>query len=466
MPVDTSIYNVPQQPNALQQAATAVGVANAAEQNKLLQGQQVQQQTQIDAAKLELVKNQLGQFRSMLAPLLNTANPTTRDITSIATEAIKNKMTTPQQVVNVMASWPGDKATPEQRKKWIENIYVQTLGHEQQIGMVLGGIQGTGTGGGTTFTQQPMLPGRPARQTGAIPNTLPPGTPVYNPKTRQMEISPQGEPGTFQPAMPPRPAGPSAVTPGAGLPKPDVRVGGPAPAKEQARLPAGAPMGEGSAADRAAAQAGEQLAADRANNADYVRQVFPLEQAIPKLEKLGKTGTGPGAEELNNVKSFLQTLGIPGFDQSKIKNFDEAHKYLTDWVMANGNASTNDKLAASFASNASTKISNAAAVDVAKSALAIRRMKKAQQEAFEATGLPESQYTRWASQWNAKQDPRVYGFDMMSPKQRMDVLKSLPAAKRDAFMFDVQNAEQMGLIKPPAPAAKPQSNVSRNPGGA
>jgi len=200
--------------------------------------------------------------------------------------------------------------------------------------------------------------------------------------------------------------------------------------------------------------AGEALNASRQRALNYRQEVFPLEQAIPALEKLGKTGTGPGTEEFNHVKSFLQSAGIPGLDTSKIKTFDEAKKYLTDFVNQNGNTGTNDKLAASFAGNPSVGISNAAATDVAKSALALRRMKQAQLVEFEKSGLPDNQFTKWASQWQLAHDPRAYGFDLMSPDQRKKVIESFSEGKdgkpgpRDLFKLQVQAAHEAGIINP------------------
>lgn len=173
---------------------------------------------------------------------------------------------------------------------------------------------------------------------------------------------------------------------------------------------------------------GNQLAADQQSNANYRREVLPLEQAIPALEKLSQTGTGPGADEFNQIKSFLVTAGadkLLGIDLDKIKNFDEAKKYLTDWVMATGNTGTNDKLAAAFSSNASTSISNMAAQDVAKMALSIRRMKAAQTAEWQKTGLPADQYTRWAGDWNRTQDPRAYGADLMGAEKVKKLVSSL-----------------------------------------
>lgn len=436
MPVDTSIYQLPKQPTALEQYGNAVGIANQVEQNKLLRGQQVQQQTQIDTGKLELAVKQLGTFRGMLAPLINKPDVSERDVTNIATMGIQQKLFTPQQAASSLANFPRKGTAPE-RQKFVRDLYTQALSHENQISLMLGPVSGISTGGGTILVQNPQMPGLPSREVGSIPNTLTPGTEVYNPKTRQMEKITTGETGQFQPAsQSSAPAGqnPALVRPSAKVPE---------------RVPSAAPLGEAEGAREAAGQSGTQLATDRSNAADFTRQVFPLEQAIPKLEALGKTGTGPGTEQVNEIKSFLQSAGIPGFDPEKVKNFDEAKKYLTDWVMANGNVATNDKLAASFASNANVNISNAAAVDVAKAALALRRMKQAQVAAFEATNLPESQYTRWASDWNRKQDPRVYGFDLMTPKKRADLIKALPSGKRETFMLGVQEAAKFGLIRPP-----------------
>lgn len=447
--VRTDFYGSVGQQNPLEQFGKTVGVMNALEQNKLLKGQQVQQQTAIDTGKLELARNQLGTLRQWFAPHLNNPNVKSEDITKIGTDAIKQGIATPQQVATELASFPRNGSAQE-KQAWVRNIYVRSLDHDKQIAMQLGQVQPNAGPGGTTYIQQPMRPDMPSAQRGAVPNTLAPGTEVYNPQTRQQELITTGEPGQYQPggagAKPQPKPGQGGTVQGA---VPGAASASPAAPKNNARLPAAAPMGEASAAEAAAGQSGTLLASDRANAADFGRQVYPLEQAIPKLEALGKTGTGPGSEEFNQFKSFLQTAGLPGLDTDKIKNFDQAKKYLTDWVMANGSAGTNDKLAASFASNASVNISNAAAVEVAKAALALRRMKQAQVAAFESSGLPERDYARWSAEWNRKQDPRVFGFDLMTAPQRAKVIGSIPPGKREEFMFAVQEAQKYGLLRAP-----------------
>lgn len=213
--------------------------------------------------------------------------------------------------------------------------------------------------------------------------------------------------------------------------------------------PVGLSPKETAAQTQTGAGAGSAINDARLHSLNYNQQVFPLEQAIPALEKLGKTGTGPGTEEFNHIKSFLQSAGIPGLDTEKIKTFDEAKKYLTDFVNQNGNTGTNDKLAASFAGNPSVGISNAAAIDVAKSALTLRRAKQAQLYAFETSGKSEEDYPKEAGKWAREHDPRAYGFDLMTPEARKKVLESLPAGKRELFMMDVQDALKNGFIKAP-----------------
>lgn len=464
MPVDTSMYAVPQQANPLQQMQSATGVMNALETNKILQNQQQLQGVQIDANKLALAREQLNTFRGMLSPLLNKPDLTTQDVTDIATQGIAEKLFTPQQAAAELSKFPRN-GSAQDKQKFVQDMYVRALDTGKQIDMVLGPVQGVNSGGATNFIQQPGLPNRPTAQRGSISNTPPVGTPFYNPATRQQEKTMEGQPGIFTPA-PGVPAVNNAPPSATGKNQDRAGTGsGAFPGVKTA--PAAPPLGESEGASAAGGQSGTLLANDRANAADFNRQIFPLTQAIPALEALGKTGTGPGAEEVNQVKSFLQTLGIPGFDQNKIKTFDEARKYLVDWINANSSGQTNDRLAAAFSSNANVGISNAAAVDVAKSALAIRRLKQAQVLAFEATGKPESEYSRWASTWNKSQDPRVYGFDLMKPEQRGAVIKSMPAGKRAQFMLDVQKAEDMGLISAPQSAAPQQPAAApRNPNGA
>jgi hypothetical protein len=206
---------------------------------------------------------------------------------------------------------------------------------------------------------------------------------------------------------------------------------------------------------------GEQLANDRTRAASFQRDIFPLMQAIPDLEKLGTKGTGPGTDTINNLKSFVLS-NVPGIKASDfsplstVADYDKAKKYLTDFVNQTGNSGTNDKLAASFAGNPSVHISNAAAVDVAKSALALRRMQQAQLLMFEQSGLPASQYSQWVAQTTNKFDPRAFGIDMMNAQAKQKLLAQLnknPTEKAN-FEATLKSAQGLGFLTPPSGTAQ------------
>lgn len=421
---------------------------------------QKQAQVGLDTSKYELATKQMQTFREGLGSFLDQPNPKKSDLVDFVGNLISHKIITPQQAATEMADMPAEGPA---LTDWIRKHYVRALTNEQKMHAIFGQVQSVPTGGATNIARVKPMP-RPGEtgveQVGSFPNTLQPGQETYNPKTRKQEKIVEGEPGRFVPAGQEQELSPESVAPKVAslddvpgqrrTPAPMERGAQP---KNQDRIPgtgrtavAGPALGERAAAEKVGTGSGDQLSDDLRRASNFTREVFPLTQAIPALEKLGKTGTGPGTAELNNVKSFIQSLGLPGFDAEKIKKYDEANKYLTDFVNQNGNTGTNDKLAAAFAGNPSTKVSNAAAVDVAKAALALRRMQHAQTLAFQASGEPESHYTQWAAKWQNTQDPRAYGVDFMSPKAIKLLHDSLKGEERKKFNESYKLAKQLGIV--------------------
>lgn len=308
----------------------------------------------------------------------------------------------------------------------------------------------------------PVVNGQPTRMSVQQNQDIVAGKAYQDPATGAVIYKPGHTPGELPPIEPGPGRGPmieSTKAPWAGGLKVKT-TGSVAPPVVSPLVPTGAPLGHAQAVEAVGGDSGKQYAADlsQADTKTFRRSVFPLEQAIPLLEKLGPQGTGPGTETLNNIKSFALSMGLPGVDAEKIKGYDEAKKYLTDFVNQNSSGGTNDKLAAAFAGNPSVHISNAAASDVAKSALALRRMQQAQVMEFQKTGKPEDQYTRWASGWATGQDPRAYGFDLMSPQAQRKLVSSLPlpgseeearTGTRKAFLESLAAAHRSGLVQPP-----------------
>ena len=210
--------------------------------------------------------------------------------------------------------------------------------------------------------------------------------------------------------------------------------------------------GVAEAETRAGGASGEQLAHARTAATNYQRDIFPLSQAIDSLERLGTKGTGPGTEEINQLKSFILS-NVPGVKSEDfsgtVEDYDKAKKYLTDFVNQTGNTGTNDKLAASFAGNPSVGISNAAAVDVAKSALALRKMQQAITLDFERKRLPASQYSRYVAQLTNSLDPRAFGVDLLKPDKKAKLAENLNKHPEDKVNFErsLQLAVELGLIK-------------------
>lgn len=212
----------------------------------------------------------------------------------------------------------------------------------------------------------------------------------------------------------------------------------------------------------AATQSGQVMGAERARARNFASDIYPMREALTSLEKLGPTGTGPGTDELNTIKNFINTnlSWLPGakFDPEKIKNFDEARKYLTQ--LAAGRASafghgTDQALSTALTANPNTHISNLAAVDLTKATIALCRMEQAQILDADTRGVQPGQYATWAARWATDQDPRAYMIDIMSPEQRENLRKSLKTnAQRARFKRSYETAVANGLID--APATQPR----------
>lgn len=428
--------------------------------NTVSKAQQVRQQAiGIDAAKFELAMKNIGAVNSTIAGLLGDPDVGKADISKkiidATTRLVKDNVYSAQHVTEALKGMPTD---PVRQAQWLRNIYSQTQSAEQRAQSFFGGVQPISDAAGTRFTQTPGYPNLPAQERGYVPNQLPPTTPAVQGDPTKPNygaggyVGPAGPPGLQPPAAAggPPPGFPAAPMPAARPAAAPAAVPA-APARPAAPMSSLAP-GQAEAANVAGGASGGALGEARNRSLNYQAEVNPLEQAIPALEKLGTKGTGPGTDSINHLKSFVLS-NVPGADFKGLKDdvatYDKAKKYLTDFVNQNGNSGTNDKLAAAFAGNPSVNISNAAAVDVAKTALALRRFKQAQLVAFEATGKPDADFAKEAGKFAREHDPRAYGFDMMTPAERKKVIESLPKGKRELFMLDVQDAVQQGILKPP-----------------
>lgn len=452
--IDASIYKLPPPPDVMGQAGGYVGLANALQQSKLLgmqvQGNQgyaaglagaVRPDGTLDPAKAAALapgagiygSKLLGDVQDIRGKVLSnqgvglenqnralTVRGTKMDQATAQTNALSTRMgalaqTNPNATYDDYASVIGQSLTSGMIQPDIAGAAYKELG---LASAKPGGLQAhvmqryvsTLPNGGATPTQTGVVTEGPNR-----------GAPTY------------GTQGQFL----------GKVT---GAP-----VGG---------VPFALPPGQSEAMTAAGAASGQQFAAARTAAGSFAQRTFPLMQAIPALERLGTKGGGPPADTVNQVKSFIQSLGagkIAGIDPENVKDFDEANKYLLNYAQQRGaafGAETNDKLAAAIASNPNTHMSNLAAQDVAKSALAIERMTQAQTLEFSRQGGTPDQFADWSLKWSPNQDARAFALDVMSPDARKKLLGSLkpgtPEYKK--FTDSLAIAEANGLVTFPGGA--------------
>jgi hypothetical protein len=462
--VDLSIYPKANQNSLLDTFGAVASIKNAQETNKLLQQQQVQGQIGIDQSKINLAHDQYGKLSSFLGSLAQdprVSTPEGHQILLDATQqAVKQGWITPDIAQVEIQNMPTD---PAQIPQYLQTLNTRVLDAQGKFTEIYGSPQMITNGSQTVPASVSPITG--IRPIGApIQQTLTPqdrgtlvettdeqGRTVLRPKGNLLSAA-GVDPMTAQPQQQNRlvPA-PAPVERGPALAPPSANPDG--------GVVTSPPAGQVEAQTKTAAAGAEQFGQDVARERNYQADILPLEKARDALISLGTTGTGPGTEQLNEVKSFLTSMGIVGPDED-VKNFDEARKYLVQYARGAGDTGTNDKLAAAFAGNPSLGISNAASVDVVKTAISLRRLQNAQVRAFSSSQQSPADYSKWSTEFNATQDPVAYGFDMMDGAQRLKYFKGLSGEEKNKFLTSLKTAQQLGVIAPPsaapANAAPPQ----------
>lgn len=459
--VDTSSYPTAQPINLLGIASGAQGLANAQQTNQLLRTENQRQNVALSQDQVDYAHKQydgLGTLITSLAadPAIGTAQGPAM-VHTYADNAVKMGFITPQQRDAALQTMPTD---PSQLPQWLQT---QSLAHMDSQSRFSNTYGTPGTiSNGNRIIPVATSPIAGVRRIGAdIPMETSPGernslVPGKNAQGQDVMI-PQGQVV--------RAGGQNALTgmpmdPGNKLMAPGTSPqSSPTVQPQQGGGAAISPPAGQVAALATQEQAGsEAYARDQQREANYQNDVLPLTKSIEQLQALGTTGSGPGTDTINQWKSFAQSMGIgtiAGIDPDKITSYDEAKKYLTSYASSIGGSGTNDKLAAAFAGNPSTTISNAAAVNVAKTALSMRRMQNAQVRAFSATGQSPGAYNKYAATFNASQDPVAYGFDMMAPPARQKYFQGLSAPEKTKFLSSLNTATQLGVVAPPSATPAP-----------
>lgn len=399
--IDTSSYPTKAGPNKiLGGIGEAAEVANAIQNNRLLKLKEQQGGLDLQKSGQDLAAGQATSVYSAYGSLLNGDKPVDHSrAAGLVTDWMRQGRISPGVGKTLMNELPTDKKA---LREFLIGRYTSTLPPEVSTSPTQTGVTGA-------------------------------GQPVYGTRGQFIGGATAGAEG-----------------PQGGVSVPAAASGAPAQRSAQAGIVTSLPPGQVEAAAKVGEASGALLAGDLQSAANYRANAAPLETAIPLLETLGPTGTGPGKDQVNFLRNIAVSWGIAGADTAKdAELFDKAKKYLIQEARASGDVGTNDKLAASFAGNPNTTMSNAAAIDVAKVALTLKRLKAAQPMAFQESGLPASDYSKWAAKWAANLDKRAFGWDLMNAEQRKKTWESIPKDKRAGFKSSVNDAAKYGLIATP-----------------
>lgn len=466
--VDTSIYPQANPINILQTYGQAQGIANAQQQNQLLRTENQRAQVGLSQDKVNLAHQQYGILSGTLGTLAQDpriATPAGFDLLHQTTDQlVKNGIITPDIAQAELANAPSD---PSQLPQYLQTLNTRVLDAQGKFGEIYG--QPGTISNGNRIIPVTTSPIAGVKRIGAdIPMETSPTernqlVPTIGPQGQQIVV-PQGQltQRAGNNALTGMPMGPVNQLSTTGAPPAQ-----PGPQSSVQPVAGGGatvspPAGQVESLGQIASASTAKFNTDQQREANFQQDMLPLNKAYHGMVALGTTGTGPGTETLNDVKSFLVSQGVIG-QNDDVKNFDEVRKYTTQLARTNGDTGSDSRLAASFAGNPSVNISNAAAQDVLKSAISLRKLQNAQVQAFSQSGLPASEYQKWAQTWNKSQDPVAYGFDMMKPAQRVQYIKSLSPEKKAAFAQSLTSAVQLGLVERPS-ANAPATNEVPNGG--
>lgn len=360
----------------------------------------------------------------------------------IDTQAAKLGLS-PTDVAQAKAQFGAD---PAANLKTILRNHAANLSAQQTL---LGALTPTGdvdTGSGVVGIQRPAaLSGQPQ---GAI-------TPVGDPVTKN--LSP-GEKVQTQPVM--LPSGQQGNQPvGSKYDASGNLISAPPSPSNPPRLPgAGGPQGFNPTS--LPLGTGEAIAADVGKYKEDQFGIPVAQQRVQSLQKaqiaLEAANTGRGSQGVHNMLATMQTLGIPTAGLAdNVSSYDTAYKYLTDYARQSGAAAHSDlQLQTSEGANASTGISNQAALDVVHTNIGRERQAIARNMEAPNTGVG---YGEHSSKFSTATDPRGFAIDAykpadLNPDDPKSMVGRMTKTERDKFYKSVGIAMRLKLINPGAPA--------------
>lgn len=437
--INTDFYPKSNPNGFLDTAQQAMAIRNLGAQNALL-GIDVQQNKQ------NLAQQQLGYISQNLGLLAQDPNLSADKALALGDRFVKEGVLSPQLWAVESANIQATGGDPAKLRPLLLNYSQRALDAQSQFNNTVGTGSTIDTGPSTVVGTYSPIEGfhpqgsvlhalNPGQASAKVTVTLPDGS------TRTMTQAQFNALTGTAPTGAPAPGNPLTGTSGSAAP---AASNAPTPtARDNTGLPGiGAPSPQQQAQYNASAA---QQQADRTQDAAYTANIVPLTKLI---ELLPKTMTGPGAEPIANLSKIAQTFGlnIPG-TASEAEYYDEIKKYAANLARSSGAAPNSDaQLLAAQTGNPNADMNNAAASDVAKVLLSLSRMKHALVEAGQ--DVPPQDYSTFAKNWGAQQDPRAYGVDLMTPDAKAALLKELDANpdEKAKFAASLRSAVSAGVL--------------------
>lgn len=350
----------------------------------------IQASQAMDQARFTLISQQQDFIRNTLGSLAVKPDLSQKDVVDAVGKMLLNKTLTPQQAAVELASAPSE---PEQLRGWVNNHLANVLAASEKFNAAYGSPQ---------------------------------FVPTVDPKTGKPGLLPVAVPSA--PGMQPRVIGQQQT----------AAPGAPAqPAIENGSIVTGPSAGQAEL---------WKVSTDRYNSsrdaaANYPQQSLVLNKALTNLKK---ADTGQGSGGLQELKGTILTMArslgmesVKGIDNNKVASFDEAKKYLTQDNLERGNllgAGTDSRLDAVFAGSPTTDIDKAAAIQVTKTNLALRRTQQALFEEFKKTGQDPNTFQDWvAENWSANIDPVAFGADLLSKAELKNLVSRMSPEEKQRF---------------------------------
>lgn len=416
----TGFFTGPADPGGMFTTANnVVGLANAAQQNKLL--------------KQQYAGAQQGVLTNALAAIAANPNASRADFERLGT-LVDQGLIEPSFYASEMANIPA-QGDPDQFRGIANRYLARLMSPAELYGVQTGYGPGAGAGlqtyvgpGGETVTN---TTGNIAGQFGAGPGA--PGMGGGNALTTMTQPGTQPAGGAQNPFMVEKPA----EAPMAPLAAPQPLAAG-----EGVTGPTPSQLKTWEAST-------EQYATDRATASQWAQRVTPLE----KLNDLFESDvlTGKGSDIVSDLSKVAATFGIPiegAQDQATLVS--EIDKYASQLARNSGAAAnTDNQLAVSITANPSASMDKIAARDVTKVLLGLERLNQGKILAAQSMGVDPRDYADFAVQWGANVDPRAFAFDLMAPEAKAKLVNGMSDKEFARFQQSLNTATQLGLVNPP-----------------